>query len=329
VAPARRPPSTSPRHTPVAAASPAANAPTTAAAPTDGRRTLDVRRFDLAATLESGQAFHWIRHDGGYLGMIDRTPVWLRQPVADQLEILGAPTAMVTAYLSLDHDLDAITATFPAGDIALARAIAFSPGLRLLRQPAWECLATFITSSLKQVSHISQISHTLRQRFGHPVTFQSHTLHTYPTPEAIADAGETALRACGLGYRARYLASTARLVATNSLTLDFLTDPTIPDDDALKRLTQAPGVGPKVASCVLLFAGQRLGFFPIDVWIARTLHQLYFPQQNPLPPNQLARFAHHHFGPYRGYAQQFLFHHARTANSPRPKKSPKPPKSSP
>lgn len=282
------------------------------AATAAGLHSIGVRRFDLRATLGSGQVFHWVPHEDGFLGMIDCTPVIVRQPDPARLEVTAGTAALVSHYLALDHDLDAIVASFPADDDALARAVAYAPGLRLIRQPAWECLATFITSSLKQVPHISQISHTLRRRFGDPVSFGSHTLYTYPSATALSEAGEAELRRCGLGYRAKHLAATALKVATGELDLAFLTNPTVPDDTALTRLTQAPGVGPKVASCVLLFAGQRLGFFPIDVWIERTLRELYFPRRRKFPPGFLPRFAHRHFGPHRGYAQQFLFHHART-----------------
>lgn len=277
-----------------------------------GTGSIAVRSFDLAATLNSGQVFHWVPHQRGFIGLIDRTPVVLRQLEPGCVEVTAGEEMAAAHYLALDHDLHAITATFPADDAALARAVSFAPGLRLIRQPAWECLATFITSSLKQVPHITQISHTLRRRFGQPAAIGDHTLHTYPTAAAVADAGEAELRRCGLGYRAKHLAATARLVATGELDLSFLTDPTVTDDDALTQLTRAPGVGPKVASCVLLFAGQRLGFFPIDVWIERTLRETYFPRRRTFPPGFLSGFARRHFGPYRGYAQQFLFHHART-----------------
>jgi N-glycosylase/DNA lyase len=281
--------------------------------PATATGTIDVRRFDLASTLGSGQVFHWQPHDGGFFGVIDRIPVFLRQPRPTTLEVTAGREALAAHYLALDHDLDAITATFPSDDAPLARAVAHAPGLRLIRQPAWECLATFITSSLKQVPQISRISHTLRQRFGEPVAAGGSVLHAYPTAAAMAGAGEAALRGCGLGFRAKSLAATARLVAEGTLDLGFLTDPQVTDEQALDRLTRAPGVGPKVASCVLLFAGQRLGFFPIDVWIERSLRESYFPRRRKFPPGFLARFAHRHFGPYRGYAQQFLFHHARTS----------------
>jgi len=283
--------------------------------PPPATTVVPVHRFDLAATLGSGQVFHWRPEHGGFCGLIDRTPVFLRQDESGRLQVTPGAEAAAAAYLALDHDLDAIVASFPADDAALARAVAYAPGLRLIRQPAWECLATFITSSLKQVPHISRISHTLREKYGELVPLGDRLLHAYPSAEVVARAGETALRQCGLGYRAGFLAATARLVADGTLDLSFLTDPAVSDADALARLTTAPGVGPKVASCVLLFAGQRLGFFPIDVWIERTLRERYFPRRRKFPAGFLARFAHRHFGPYRGYAQQFLFHHARTAGA--------------
>ena len=298
--------------------------PTPHPAPTPALPTVPiaVRHFDLAATLDSGQVFHWRRFDDGFIGLIDRTPVFLKQVEPTRLLVTPGTETAVAHYLALDHDLEAITATFPQNDPSLARAVAYAPGLRLIRQPAWECLATFITSSLKQVAHISQISHSLRQQFGQPVTWDGPTLHTYPEPAALAAAGTHLLQECRLGYRARYLADTAHMIASGSLNLSFLNDPTVSDHDALAHLQRAPGVGPKVAACVLLFAGERLGFFPIDVWIERTLKELYFKEESHVPTEKLAAFARQHFGPYRGYAQQFLFHYARTSTATPHKRRP-------
>jgi N-glycosylase/DNA lyase len=272
---------------------------------------IPVRRFDLATTLGSGQVFHWQQVAGGFVGLVDRTPVFLRQASPDRIEVSRGAEELAGWYLALDHDLDAIIASFPADDAVLQRAIAFAPDLRLLRQPAWECLGTFITSSLKQVAHISQISHAVRRLAGEAIDFHGMTLHAYPSAEALAMAGEEALHRCGLGYRAVFLAQTAARVATGTIDLSCLTDSQVNDEAALAELLQAPGVGPKIASCVLLFAGQRHGFFPIDVWIERTLRQYYFPRRRKFPPGFLAEFVRRHFGPWRGYAQQFLFHHAR------------------
>jgi N-glycosylase/DNA lyase len=268
--------------------------------------------FDLAATLQSGQVFHWHNHQGGWAGLIGDEPVWIHQPSPDTLKVTPGSRKLVSHYLGLDHDLTAITATFPAKDAPLKQAMTWCPGLRILRQPPWECLATFITSSLKQVPHIRQISLTLRQRFGHRVSMPGlPDQWTYPTPAALAAAGETALRACGLGYRAAFLHRTASDIAEGRFDLDAVA--ALTDPDALTALCRLHGVGEKIANCALLFGWQRLAAFPVDVWVERVLRQLYFPHDPDIKAKALRHFANTHFGPAGGYAQQFLFHYARVS----------------
>ncbi len=271
--------------------------------------TLHVQNFDLASTLDSGQVFHWSREGEGFSGMIGDQPVRLHQRDENTLLVSPGSSALVSHYLGLDHDLAAIQKTLPKRDKPLQRALKYAPGLRILRQPMWECLATFITSSLKQVPHIRQISLTLRAKFGVQVEPE---LHAYPTPEALAKAGEQALRGCSLGYRAKFLHQTALRIADGTLDLEAIS---ALDDAALEAaLCTLPGVGPKIANCVMLFAYERLGAFPVDVWIERALRELYFADApDELSSKQLVAFAHQHFGPYRGYAQQWIFHHARTS----------------
>ena len=182
-------------------------------------------------------------------------------------------------------------------------------GLRIMRQPRWECLATFITSSMKQVAHIRQISQTLRRRFGEPRSLGEETVHVYPNPHRIAQLREGDLRECALGYRAKNLLATARMVSDGRIDLEQLA--CLPDDDLRAQLCKLPGVGAKVANCVMLFAYERLRAFPIDVWIERVLRQKYFPRRRKLRAGELRDFAAQHFGTHGGYAQQYLFHHAR------------------
>src|SRR5262245_54110998 len=120
--------------------------------------SLAVSAFDLAATLNSGQVFHWHRDGATFTGLIDDTPVRLEQSSPNTLLIHEGDPTLVSRYLALDHDLAAMHRTLPPADPHLTRALKFAPGIRILRQPQWVCLATFITSSLKQVAHIRQIS---------------------------------------------------------------------------------------------------------------------------------------------------------------------------
>ena len=140
-------------------------------------------------------------------------------------------------------------------------------GLRIIRQPLWECLATFITSSMKQVAHIRQMSRALRERFGEPRDLGGEQLFTFPSAQRVAELTERDLRGCALGYRAGNLLATAQLVATGEAKLESWRE--LPDEELRAHLCSLPGVGAKVANCVMLFAYERLRAFPIDVWIER------------------------------------------------------------
>ncbi len=276
--------------------------------------------FDLAATLNSGQVFHWHQWEGVWFGLIGALPVWLRQDLDGSLWVSAGGLEAARQYLGLDHDLSVIRKTLPKRDPHLKRALKYAPGLRIMKQPYWECLATFITSSMKQVAHIRQISLKLRERYGEKVAVEDGEHFAYPTPTALAAAGEEALRQCGLGYRAAFLHQSAARIASGEFDLEAvcaLDD----DDEAIAKLCELPGVGPKIAQCTLLFGYGRLGMFPIDVWIERALRELYFAAaETPPTAGELRLFARDHFGKYRGYAQQWLFHHARTGGGVQPRR---------
>jgi N-glycosylase/DNA lyase len=266
--------------------------------------------FDLAATLGSGQVFHWNSWNGGWVGAIGNEAVFLRQSGPLLLECSAGKSAVVRHYLGLDDDMKAIVADFRADDVALHRAVSWCPGLRMIRQPVWECLATFITSSLKQVPQIRAISLRLRERLGAAVQEPGlPVVWSYPGPEAVVAAGEALLRECGLGYRAAFLHRSAAAVAEGSCDLGLVAG--LGDAEAGQALCRLHGVGDKVAACVLLFGYGRSGAFPIDVWIERVLRELYFPRARKLTAARLDRFAWKQFGARRGIAQQFLFHWAR------------------
>ena len=263
--------------------------------------------FDLARTLDSGQVFHWEDCGEGFVGAIDAKPVYVKQR-GERLFFQGANSKTLANYFSLDHPLAEICRAFPS-DPAMSAARDFCSGLRIIRQPRWECLATFITSSMKQVAHIRQISHTLRMRYGERLQIGDREVYAFPSPAKIAELTELDLRRCALGYRAKNLLATARLVAGGEADLEQWSS--LPDESLRGRLCELPGVGAKVANCVMLFAYERLRAFPIDVWIERVLKQKYFPRKRKVTAQQLREFCETYFGEHGGYAQQYLFHHAR------------------
>ena len=263
--------------------------------------------IDLGKSLNSGQVFHWTQHGTGFVGAIDQEPCYLEQSGNQLLSSKGL-TAQVRYYLALDHQMDEIHSTFP-NDATLDAAVRYAAGIRILRQPVWECLATFLTSALKQVAHIRSISLLIRERYGRRLEVAGTSIFSYPGPEVVAGLSLDALRACQLGFRAANLLAAARMVAAGEIDLPGLAK--LPSNEIRTVLHRFPGVGDKIANCVLLFAFGRLEVMPIDVWIARVLREKYFPKKRKIRPAQLAEFCQQYFGPYAGYAQQYLFHHWR------------------
>ncbi len=283
--------------------------------------------FDLAMTLDSGQVFHWEKSGDGFTGTIAKRAFYVQQQ-GDSLKVHAgeAPSSAREAralpetighYFALDHPLAEICASLP-NDPLMNAARDFCRGLRIIRQPMWECLATFICSSMKQVAHIRQISKKLRERFGEPLKIDKQIVYSFPSVEGIAASSEIELRKCALGYRAKNLLATARHIASGDVDLATLTQ--LSDLDLRARLCALPGVGAKVANCVMLFAYERLRAFPIDVWIERVLREKYFPRARRLNAARLRAFTEEYFGTHGGYAQQYLFHHARKSRTKTNKK---------
>ena len=279
------------------------------------RITLPVRDYDLGLTLSSGQAFRWQAVEGEWEGVIRGHWVSLKPVPGGIVARTARPVTdwdWLRDYLRADEDLNSVVSHFPR-DPAIHAALAACPGLRLLRQDPWECLASFILSSTKQIVQIQQIVAKLCERWGEaiPTADGDRLAYAFPSAETVAALEETDLRECKMGFRAAYLLQTARIIAEGKLDLEELSQLTV--GTARERLESLPGVGPKIADCVLLFGYGFQEAFPVDVWILKALQQLYFPKRQ-VTLRQMREFSRGHFGRFAGYAQQYLFHYMRTQN---------------
>jgi N-glycosylase/DNA lyase len=285
----------------------------------------------LAETLDGGQAFRW-RSDppGVWTGLWSDNAAQLRQH-GGRLEwrapasIRERVAAALPVYLGLDVDWAVRADSLPwRSDAHLAVSLRTFPGLRLLRQPFGETLLGFLCSATKQIEQIKQMIALLAERHGKPlgkagppdpaggrarhrarggVGDPARQFHRLPTWSELAAVPEKELRGCSLGFRARYIRETARFLGKNPGWLEATER--MPYAAAKARLLTLPGVGEKVADCVLLFGAARLEAFPVDTWILKTLARRYgLAGWKPAP---LAQFGRAHFGPLAGYAQQFLF----------------------
>lgn len=260
-----------------------------------------VRPLGLAATLHCGQAFRWT--DGGADGRFRCTLLGRQVTVWREGEaLLAAGEGMAEAadaladYFDLGRDYEAIRALL-SRDPILREAIAFSPGIRILHQDAWEALASFLCSSNNHVARISGILSRFCEAFGTPAAGGGFC---FPTPQRVAALDRSDLAPLRCGYRDEFLLDAARRVVSGALSLEEVRR--APLAQARQMLQQVRGVGPKVAECVLLFGFGRLEAFPVDVHIGRALR---------LFPAGLPDFAL----PYAGVAQQYLFHWMRAGGA--------------
>jgi N-glycosylase/DNA lyase len=275
---------------------------------------LPVRDYDLAATLDSGQVFRWRLVGKSWHGVVGKQFVCLTPMPGGIHAATAGPVEnwdWLRQFLQTEIDFPAVLQAFP-DDEPMHHAVAACPGLRLLRQDPWECLASFILSSTKQIVQIRQIVSHLCARFGEPLPARQFA---FPTPQKLAAATDAELRACKMGFRAPSLLAAARQIADGSFDLEKIRK--LDYAAARAELMKLRGVGGKIADCVLLFAYGFDGAFPVDVWIERALQELYFPRRRA-SEKRLRKFAATHFGPHAGYAQQYLFHYMRTRPGTRP-----------
>jgi 3-methyladenine DNA glycosylase/8-oxoguanine DNA glycosylase/tetratricopeptide (TPR) repeat protein len=264
--------------------------------------------IDLDYTLTSGQVFHWNRlDDGSWRGLID-DEVAIVSEKDGQLVLHQGSSDRIAHYFSLDQPLDEIYKTFP--DFILCQvSLEACQGLRILRQPHWECIATFITSSMKYAPHIRTMSLAIRERFGKPV--MDSEINAYPSFEDLAKAPEEALRKCGLGYRAENLLKTARLLADGKLDLETIGR--LPTSEISRILQTLPGISERIANCILLYSYDRLDVVPIDLHTNRLLYYMRngSPDELTVYAGLSSGLAGRQFGPYAGYVGRYTEEFAR------------------
>lgn len=283
--------------------------------------TLDVP-FDLDFTLCCGQVFRCKKVGGWWYGVSSSNVFKIRQSGAD-LEFEGVDEFFVRQFFGLNDDLTEITRCINK-DSYIAAALKRFEGLRLVRQNPWECLISFICATYKSIAAIEQMLAKISQKYGEKRCFDGRDFWLFPQVERLASASVHGLEECGLGYRAKYVQATAQRIYEEQIDLESFK--LLPYAEAKKRLFEFPGVGLKVADCVLLFSLEKMEAFPVDVWVKRILMRHY---TGLMPPDLVKRlqsreslsngeyeklnaFGRTYFGAYAGYAQEYLYHYERT-----------------
>lgn len=274
--------------------------------------------LDLKDTFECGQCFRWeADNDNGYLGILgggvarleivknnDRRILLVESYGSSLLETMD----FWHHYLDLKTDYVATKAILIEKDPKMEEVIASGEGIHLLNQDPWETLISFIISQNNHIPRIKKCVESLSTLFGNSIGFYfGKEAYSFPSPEQIGRLTEEDLAPVKLGYRSSYLLKAARMVLQDGE--ERLSSCSANSrEEGLKYLLEFPGVGPKVADCMMLYGLEQRDCFPLDVWMKRIMHQLYeLPQDDT---KAIEAFAREKFGVYGGIAQQYLFNYA-------------------
>jgi N-glycosylase/DNA lyase len=204
-------------------------------------------------------------------------------------------------------------------------------GLRILRQDPWECVLSYICATNTNIPQIERIIENFCRKFGERIVFDGKEFYTFPSAETLAKVSAASIRDCKAGYRSKLIKATAKAIARDSTFFDRIRSCTYEEarKELLKKFHQRKifkGIGPKVADCILLFSLDKLEALPIDVWILKTIVNQYarlfdkeflyrIERRGSLSFNDytvMSKTMRGHFGKYAGYAQEYIYHYART-----------------
>ena len=272
-------------------------------------------QINLEHTINSGQVFLWQRHGKKWYGVdgnnvisvSEQSPSRVRSYSGENVDIFrqGDDFGAILRQISRDKTVRDAAKKFP--------------GLRLMRQDPFQCYVSFIVSANSSIQNIRRTLQKIATRFGKKITFDNIEFHLFPEPQKLAGASRSELLSCGLGYRAEFVKNAATSAREKQIDFDFLKKTDY--YTAKESLLGIPGIGNKVADCIMLFSLEKLESFPLDRWIVRSLQKHYpkkFSFEGKTLTDKKYRALHDqlvdYFGPNAGYCQQFLFKTIRETN---------------
>ncbi len=279
------------------------------------------KSFEPRDVFECGQCFRWnVQEDGSYTGVFGKNVVNVKKNNANVIitgECENDIEKECIQYFDLNRDYEKIKEELSKVDDNLKKSIEYGKGIRILNQDLWEVIISFIISANNNIPRIKGIIERMCKKYGEKISFSGAEYYTFPTSEQLENATITDFRNLGMGFRDKYIYQTTKMINEKVVDLDELKN--MKDTSEMrKKLLLLPGVGPKVADCILLFSSlSRLDVFPIDVWVRRVMNDLYIHEEveSNVNKKQIEGIAKEKFGNLEGIAQQYLFYWKREGNN--------------
>ena len=280
-----------------------------------------VDSFELKDIFECGQCFRWNEQkDKSYTGVLGKNVVNVKKEKQNVIiEGLFEKDIKQTIeeYFDLKRDYSSIKEQLSKIDKNMEMSVKYGQGIRLLNQDLWETIASFIISANNNIPRIKGIIERLCQKYGDKMIWRKKDYYTFPTPEQLKNVIIQDYRNLGFGFRDKRIYETTQMILKGEVDLNQM-QKNLNTIEVREQLLSLPGVGPKVADCILLFSNlKRLQVFPIDVWVRRVMNDLYIKQQQEekVSKKQIEEIAQEKFGDLAGLAQQYLFYWRREGNN--------------
>jgi N-glycosylase/DNA lyase len=280
----------------------------------------NIKNFELAHVFDCGQCFRWSRQgNGNYIGVAFGKVIEVEKRGND-LIIYNTNEKEFSEvwldYFDLRRDYSSIKETL-SEDPLLKQSVEFGHGIRILQQDPFELVISFIISANNRIPMIKRAIDNISKRWGETIEYKEKTYYTFPTVEQLSKASMEEIEACGVGFRAKYIADTVGKIY-KSMTEEYKQEYDLNrikaqnDDGCHEALQVFNGVGPKVADCIMLFSMGKYSAFPVDVWVKRAMQHFYLAPEVSL--KKIRDFGRDKFGELSGFAQQYFFYYARENN---------------
>lgn len=275
--------------------------------------------FELKDIFECGQCFRFNKQeDESYTGVVGNNVINVKK-IDNEIHIKSVGQdnleELVVNYFDLNRDYEQIKDKLSKIDENMQKSISYGKGIRILNQDLWETIISFIISANNNIPRIKGIIDRMSERYGKKIIFEGKEYYTFPTIDELSKASVEDLRALGLGFRDVRVYETTKMIKNKEVDLEQLKNEK--DFNKVRNtLLTLPGVGPKVADCILLFSTlKRWEAFPIDVWVRRVMNELYIknPDETKVKKEEIEKIAYEKFGNLAGIAQQYLFYWKREA----------------